>query len=823
MSTSLLTLVPRLLVGLILHRAREWLGPEFAKTLDAALSPEGDTTWLARVQEWLERESTTRQLRLAAQTVEEYVQQHCDDPTLRQVFTLTFADLPSVQAALADVPRAMDLDAVRASLREALQRDAPHLSPKHVQQAVDCYASALQRALLNLEEFALPLIGHAVLDLRAQQDQAFAQIQAQLDTILGKLNTGRPLTSADIATLRTAITLNQVLVSGDVNRSVIIIGHNNTVTLSGGRLQQVRENITLPGDLPPGSYLPFVRNTTFTGREDALGKLAEILLAEDGRAVVQQAITGMGGVGKTQLAIEFAYRYGYRFRGVHWLDLSDPDLLDERIALNGENMGLFAGADPLSLPERVQLILNQWKAEGPRLIILDNFEAVDRAQEVLVRLQHSNLRLLITTRRKDWHPGLDLSPLSLDEFTAEESRAFLRHWLPPERASDADLDALAQRLGHLPLALELAARYLHHLRGKSVADYLDDLKTVLAHRSMQNWKPAQRTLTGHDLNLARTFALSWEQVTNTRARRIFVAAGYCAPNEPLPVVALRGLVEDEDALYEALADLEALGLLKEGEPPAIHPLLAEFARGQDSGYTTLGTLAETLADLASQTNENADRTGDYGLFTPLVPHVRAVAARVEALGPEGPVPWHLAARLWNSLGYHLHDVADYAGAKEAYERALGIDEAAFGPHHPKVAIRVNNLGGVLKAQGHLDQAREAYERALGILEQHLGPEHPNMATLWNNLGLVLKDLGHLDQAREAFERALGIDEAAFGPHHPNVARDVNNLGTVLKDLGHLDQAREALERALRILEKFLPPDHPHIRTVRENLRSVKGK
>ena len=95
------------------------------------------------------------------------------------------------------------------------------------------------------------------------------------------------------------------------------------------------------GDLPLGSYLPFSPNPLFTGRVDDLRKLADALVihAQAG-TVITQAITGMGGLGKTQLAVEFAWRYGKYFQGVHWLNLADPTTLDSEIALCGGKMGL---------------------------------------------------------------------------------------------------------------------------------------------------------------------------------------------------------------------------------------------------------------------------------------------------------------------------------------------------------------------------------------------------------------------------------------------------------------------------------------------------
>jgi S1-C subfamily serine protease len=155
---------------------------------------------------------------------------------------------------------------------------------------------------------------------------------------------------------------------------------------------------TLPGDLPHGSHLPFPRNGFFTGRAENLKKLAETLLGDPllPGVVINQALSGMGGVGKTQLAVEFAYEYGHHFKGVHWLDLRDPQAIDSQIALCGEKMGLPAW--PPTLPEQVTATLGEWHKNHPRLLILDNFEDLAEANPVLARLRHSGLRLLLTSR-----------------------------------------------------------------------------------------------------------------------------------------------------------------------------------------------------------------------------------------------------------------------------------------------------------------------------------------------------------------------------------------------------------------------------------------
>ena len=577
-----------------------------------------------------------------------------------------------------------------------------------------------------------------------------------------------------------------------------------------------------PGTLPPGSRMPFPRNALFTGREADLRTLAQALSPSPTpsarhSALVTQAIQGMGGVGKTQLAVEFAYRYGRFFHGVHWINAQQPGLLDAEVAMCGLAMDLTPW--PETLPEQLALTLKVWGTGGPRLVIFDNLEDPAPARAWVAQLSQTPCRVLITARRATWPPDLGLHLLPLDCFTLEESRAFLQgHFAGQRRDPDNALDALHKRLGGLPLALELAGRYLAILPRLTIPAYLEQLDAVLAHLSMQRWRSAEGNPTGHDLSLAATFAVSWERVQDPAARELFALAGWCAPNTPIPCELLeRAAGLNAEACDVALHDLRTSGLLEEEN--AIHPLLAEFARemskgrGEEQKKGSTGEvtrLADALATLTHQANE----TGLPATFAPLRPHVETLAPAAEAAGAEQ------ASVLWNNLGLYLDQVADLAGARAAFERVLRINEAAYGPEHPEVATGVNNLGGVLHALGDLVGARAAFERALRIDEAAYGPEHPEVARDVNNLGSVLQDLGDLAGARAAFERALRIDEAAYGPEHPEVARDVNNLGGVLHALGDLAGARAAYERALRIWEASLGLEHPNVAVTVNNLGSV---
>ncbi|RPH75833.1 tetratricopeptide repeat protein [bacterium] len=571
-------------------------------------------------------------------------------------------------------------------------------------------------------------------------------------------------------------------------------------------------------DLPPGSLIPFLPNAVFTGRREDLLDLAKDLLHSKVQAVgLTQAAavaTGYGGIGKTQLAVEFCYRYGRFFQGVHWIR-ADQDIPAE-ISACGEVMGLSSW--PKEQPEQVKATLKAWREGKPWLVVLDN--VTDQAVVKEWMPQMPRCRLLITSRQPKWplDMGLKIRPLNI--FAPDKSRELLCKLAPRlNKEAQADLDKIAARLGNLPLALDLAGRYLTDRSSLNPKDYLkalEDEGNALKHSSLKDW--VMHNPTEHATNLAATFALSWDRLgddgVDGLAKRIFRFCGYCAPNTPIPVVLLAkavGTDESKEKLDQALNRLSLLGMviLTDGRP-VLHPLLAEFARMQDEMASVLPELANALINIAYQAN----MTGLPENVKPFREHLEVVARAADARSLPS------ASSLWSNLAFYLRNIAEHESAKKHYERALQIDEKTYGPDHPTVAIRVNNLGYVLQSMGDLPAAKSHYERALQIDEKTYGPDHPDVATMANNLGGVLRAMGDLPSAKSHYERALQIDEKIYGPDHPAVARDVNNLGGVLVDLGDLPAAKSHYERALKIGEQTYGPDHPTVAIRVNNLGGV---
>jgi tetratricopeptide (TPR) repeat protein len=614
--------------------------------------------------------------------------------------------------------------------------------------------------------------------------------------------------------------------------------------------------------LPPGSRMPQAPNPLFVGREDEMRDLNRMLTPGSGALVgVHAAVIGMGGVGKTQLAVEYAHRYGHLYQGgVFWLNFAgEEDPINEVARCGGPEGMDIAGWAEMKAPEQASRVQKAWE-EGERaaLLIFDNAEqpaAVDKW-----RPKSGHCSVLITSRRADWPPEMGVNPLGIETLPREKSLELLAEVRPLIAKDGKDREAadkICHLLGDLPLALTVAAAYLRKYKSDSVSQYL---KALSAQPAIQD-SSLQK--------VSASFAVSYNKLkpqdpTDALAQKLFYLASWFAPvsiNRDLLIDSAGFDSADRDARHraeDALARLIELGLIKEEADHRLllHRLLREFARlkapaGLDQGEA-IKAVGESLGGFAYRENES-------GLPQDLArerAHLREVANQAEPLDPD------LAARLYNNLGFNgrvlallregradheqalrlaeaalgpehpdvatyvnnlglaLKELGDLAGAHANYKRALKIDEAVYGPEHPKVAIRVNNLGDVLQDLGDMAGARANYERSLKIGETVYGPDHPKVALRLSNLGTVLYDLGDLAGARANFERALKIDEAVYGPDHPDVAIDVSNLGSVLKDLGDLAGARANHERALKIDEAVYGPEHPNVAIRLGNLGSV---
>jgi tetratricopeptide (TPR) repeat protein len=589
------------------------------------------------------------------------------------------------------------------------------------------------------------------------------------------------------------------------------------------------DEVPKPQDLPAGSRLPFSSNPLFVGREEDLKTLARQLKAGETSAVGQvetAAATGLGGIGKTQLASEFAHRYGRYFAGgVFWMSFADGATVPVEVAACGGSLGLHLSFDTLTLEQQVRLVEEAWKSSLPRLLIFDNCE-----EEGLLRRWRppfGGARVLVTSRRSEWDPALAVKTVPLTTLARPASIELLRRFRPDVPVSDPALDGIAAELGDLPLALHLAGSFLNAYRGSPLgqpAAYLEQLRTMdlLGHPSLQG-RGAGILPTGHEGHVGRTFALSFERLepaktTDALAIDLLARAAWFAPGEPIPRALLLKAVDMDSGdlnkgldAEDALRRLTDLGLIESNDRNDLlmHRLVAAWAQSVTKAQEALGAVRKAVLEEATRLNE-ADNPAPLLAWQP---HLRVVAERANKGADK------VAARLDDELGTHLWQAGNYSEGQVHLERAVALHEKLSGQEHPDTAKSLNILGRLLHSQGDYPKARSYYERSLAIREKVLGLEHPETAHSLNDLGVLFQAQGDYGEARLYLERALAIREKVLGPEHPDTATSLGNLGSLLETQGDYGGARPYFERALAIREKVLGAEHPDTALSLNNISS----
>jgi tetratricopeptide (TPR) repeat protein len=632
------------------------------------------------------------------------------------------------------------------------------------------------------------------------------------------------------------------------------------------------DEVSQPGPLPVGSRMPLAHNPLFVGREESLKTLARQLKAGETSAVGQveiAAATGLGGMGKTQLASEFVHRYGRFFAGgAFWMSFADAGSVSAEVAACGRSLGLHSSFDALTLEQQVRLVQEAWQSPLPRLLVFDNCE-----KEALLhqwRPTSGGARVLVTSRRPEWDPALGIKTVPITTLPRPASIELLRRFRPDVPETEPALDGIANELGDLPLALHLAGSFLQTYRASSYGQpevYLESLRQsdLPAHPSLEG-RGAGISPTGHDGHVGRTFALSFQRLDpatdkDALAIDLLARAAWFAPGEPIPRSLLLKTVDasSEDLMpgllaEDALRQLTDLGLMEANNQNDLlmHRLIAAWARS----VTQSDKAREAVEEAVLAEAEKSNKTRNPALLRAWLPHLRTVTdqgmerehrtaarlcdelgvhlwqagdysrarsylERAVALHAEVSGPEHQdTAQSLNILGVILNDLSDFEGARPFLERALAIREKVLGAEHPDTAESLNDLGVLLERQGKFSAARIYHERALAIREKVLGAEHSNTAISLGNLGGVLYKQGDFDRARSYFERALAIREKALGPEHSDTATSLSQLGRILQDLRGCEAARPYYERALAIQEKALGPEHPGTATSLNNLGTL---
>jgi DNA-binding SARP family transcriptional activator/Tfp pilus assembly protein PilF len=541
------------------------------------------------------------------------------------------------------------------------------------------------------------------------------------------------------------------------------------------------KQLSISNQRPQISNLP-ARNLVFTGRGHQLATLRQRPAAGTPAVMVQPlALHGLGGVGKTQLALEYAHRHQGDYDLIWWIAAEQPATVPAQLVALARQLGIPERADR---PETVQALWDTLRRRDRWLLVFDN---ADHPTDLHPWWPPGSGRVLVTSRHPTW--GGLATPVVVDVLARAEAIAFLKRRLGSD---DPALDRLAEALGELPLALEQAASYLE-----------ETASTVNAYLELLRDRGKELFALGHPTATQQTIATVW-RVALERLRQqtpaaedllvllAFLSADDIPRNLPTEHLALlparlRVTVGDPLVYQQTVAALRMLALVtitKDGERLSIHRLLQAVVRHQldPEQHRQWAAIALRLVNAAFPRNETD--LDAWPTYARLLPHALAVASATDAENAEP----EMAAGLLDNAGLYLWQRAEDQQARGLYERALAISEAHLGPDHPATAWSLDNLGLVLAAQGDLHGARALHERALAIREARRGANHPVTAHSLDNLARILAAQGDLQSARSLHERALSILEARLGANHLNTLRTRERLAKVTAELKNQRQS-----------------------------------
>ncbi|MDR3079981.1 MAG: tetratricopeptide repeat protein [Streptomyces sp.] len=650
------------------------------------------------------------------------------------------------------------------------------------------------------------------------------------------------------------------------------------IVASGNVIASVTQNIEAEQAyvLPPEAHAPIPADapgtagianiprhtSTFVGRRPELDELAQRFTTP--AEVLVQAVQGLGGVGKSTLAAEWA---AGRPEPVRWWITADTEP-----AVGAGVASLARALQPAlaALPVEVQTERAiRWLAENPDqwLLILDNVENPAHIRPLLDRIP--GRRVLITTRLASGQYAhatvLRLGVLTADDAATLFTRILTQHG--PRDVPAADIDTLCAELGHLALAVEQAAAYCAET-GVAPRTYLDHIRsapTTMYAAVAEGGDPAR--------TVARIWRLTLDRIATTplAGNLLRILAWYAPDDIPRDLLYPVAPAPEVDAALGKLAAYSMIGIGPD-DTLSVHRLVQAVARTADGHdpddpgdpHRRAGDIdaaRDTAADLLARAFPADPRDpGNWPRCRQLLPHAdalvsqhsptldtvdtavvlslastyrrgqgsaslaletsrRALTALERVLGPDHPGT--LTAR--NRVADAYETSGDLEAAIALYEENLDDYERVLGPDHPDTLAARNNLALAYSEAGDPESAIPLYKTTLTDYERVLGPDHPDTLTSRNNLADAHNEAGDPERAIPLHETTLTDRERVLGPDHPSTLNSRNNLAVAHCNAGYPERAIPLYEKALHAYERVLGPDHPGTLTARNNLAHAHGE
>ncbi|GAA1977670.1 FxSxx-COOH system tetratricopeptide repeat protein [Catenulispora subtropica] len=583
---------------------------------------------------------------------------------------------------------------------------------------------------------------------------------------------------------------------------------------------RARSPDTLPSARAHGPRFPGVdprvwnlrsRNASFTGRDRVLERLRDRLLRGSAAgSAPPQALHGLGGVGKTQVALEYAHRFKGDYDLVWWLPADQPELVPTELAKLARPLELGLRADS-GIAETAAAVLEALRRGDPVrrwLLVYDNADEPGALRRYLPEGRHGHV--LITSRNPAW--AQEAAPVEVEVFTREESIEHLRHRVAGLATEDAD--ALGAALGDLPLAVEQAAAWLTET-GTPVAEYLEELERQASVVLALN-QPGD-----YPVPVATTWTISFEALRerSPAAVRLLQLCSFLAP-EPVSMTLLRSdemiqaLIPHDDALRDrmmlgrvvrevgrfALARVDAAsGTIQ------VHRLVQSVIRARMSAEEQEKACHEVHRVLvgARPRAGDTDDPENWPRYDQIWAHLGPSRARLCAEGETLQLLIDRVRYLWKrgELGAALAFAEELAGVWSARGRAPDAD--------PDLLSLRFHTANVLWSMGRFEEARQINAEVLRAQAATLGDDHRHTLMTAGGLAAALRGLGRFEEALALDEQTYARFAENFGVDFPQTLSSANNLAVSYRLVGRFEKAAEIDREVFARRREVLGPGHPY--------------
>lgn len=547
----------------------------------------------------------------------------------------------------------------------------------------------------------------------------------------------------------------------------------------------------------------------FVGRAEALETLHQKLQQKERVAIC--AIAGMGGVGKTELALQYALRHheqGTYPGGICWLRTEEPEIGLKIVSFAKVHLDLELPSG-LNLEEQMDYCWRHWR-EGDVLLIWDNVRDYLQVERYLPPAE-PRFKVLFTSRRQWFSESFEILRL---EVLSEEAAIDLLASLVGEERIQRELDQAKQlclELGFLPLGLELVGRYLKCKPGLSLA--LMRQRLGLEHRSLQQPSGEMTAKRG----VAAAFELSWDELDESAQELgCFLSLFALAPfawqlvKQCLPDTDEEDL---EDIRDYALTEYSLLQRTGE-ETYALHQLIREFFQEKlkqlehGENAERINELRRNLCCVMVAVAKKISESPPQDLLLEveeIMPHVEEVAIALSDYLSEADflIPFQGLGRFYEGQGL-------YRQAEIWYERCRDLVEKRFGAEHSYLATSCSNLASIYQSQGQYSQAETLHKQALEMRCKLFGEEHPDTAESLNNLALLYNEQACYEEAEPLYKQALEMRCKLFGEEHPDIAESLSNLAWLYNEQGRYEEAESLFLQSLEMRQHLFDANHPRL-------------